>query len=63
MGDAKRRGDYATRKAEAIKAGRVKVTPQRRPFRLLSGPELFAGMLALISIKRAPKKPVSTGGM
>lgn len=55
MGEAKRRGDYAKRKAEAIAAGRVKVT-RETSYRVPTGPELFAGLLALVSVKRKPKK-------
>lgn len=55
MGEAKRRGDYEKRKAEAIKAGRVKVE-RKSTFRIMTGPELFAGLLALVSVKRKPKK-------
>lgn len=60
MGEAKRRGDYLKRKAEAIKVGRVKVM-RETSYRLPTGPELFAGLLALV--KRAPKKEVDTAGI
>ena len=54
MGEAKRRGDYQKRKAEAIAAGRVKVE-RRVSSRLLTGPELFANLLAIFTTKNKSK--------
>jgi hypothetical protein len=54
MGEAKRRGDYARRKAEAIAAGRVKVQRESR-FVLPAGPEIFAGILSLLTLKPKAK--------
>lgn len=55
MGEAKRRGDYQKRKAEAIAAGRVKVQRERR-FKLATGPEMLAGLLSLLSFRSELKK-------
>jgi hypothetical protein len=64
MGAAKRRGDYETRKADAVKNGRVTVIRESH-FRLPSGPELFASIVALLGTKKTtenetPEPPIST---
>lgn len=56
MGEAKRRGDYEKRKAEAMTAGRVKVT-RERTVRLLTGKELLAVVDRLSGIA-PPKKGI-----
>lgn len=46
MGEAKRRGDYEKRKAEAIAAGRVKGSNER-PVPIMRGPAFLAALLSL----------------
>lgn len=58
MGNARARGSYEQRKADAIKAGRIRIVKPHQP--LPSALELFAGFMASLARKRKAKVEPTT---
>ena len=55
MGNAKRRGDYATRVGQAIAAGRVKVAPEPKPDKATA--QILINPIAMLAaLQRKPQR-------